>query len=158
MAPCLEAPRLKASRICSRSQRWLLSSIYRFQPPMLYMGYILPTARNGSAVAASLPPSLSPRDFRMKASVRHFEWHCLCQTPDWRRHMEKCCANEIAWPTSFSAIHSSKDTGGAFIQVNHDWSLKWKRGFSAGRGASIIYYSGAARHLGDNAVLQAYKT
>lgn len=122
---------------------------------MLYMGYILRTPRNGSAVSASLPLW---ETFYMRVSVRHFEWHCLCQTADWRRHIEKCCANEIAWPTSFSAIHFSKDTEGAFIQVNHHWSLKWKRGFSEGRGTSIIYYSGVARHLGDNAVLQAYKT
>lgn len=157
MAPCLEAPRLKASRICSWSQRWLLSSIYRFQPPC----YIWAIFYQRPAMDQQSPhpiPHLPPRHLRMKASVRHFEWHCLCQTLDWRRHMEKCCANEIAWPTSFSAIHFSKDTGGAFIQVNHDWSLKWKRGFSVGRGASIIYYSGVARHLGDNAVLQAYKT
>lgn len=98
-------------------------------------------------------------EFCMKVSVRHFEWHCFCQTADWRRHREKCCANEIVWPTSFSAIHFSKDTERAFIQVNHDWSLKWKKAFfSEGRGTSIIYYTGVARHLGDNAVLQAYKT
>lgn len=38
------------------------------------------------------------------------------------------------------------------------WSEKGFFFFWEGRGASIIYYTGVARHLGDNAVLQAYKT
>lgn len=88
-----------------------------------------------------------------------FEWHCLWQMmKDGRRHRETFSANEIVWPTSFSAIHFSKDTERAFMQVNHDWSLKWKRVVSEGRVASIIYYTRVARHLGGNAVFQAYKT
>lgn len=146
---------LKTSRIFSWSQRWLrslLSSI-TVSALLLYGLYF-----TNSLVWISSLCILFLREIYMKVSVRHFEWHCFCQTADWRRHREKCCANEIVWPTSFSAIHFSKDTERAFIQVNHDWSLKWKRGFSEGRGASIIYYTGVARHLGDNAVLQAYKT
>lgn len=126
---------------------------YCFCPCVVYVPYF-----TNSLLWISTLCILFLREFYMKVSLRHFEWHCSCQTTDWRRHREKCCANEIVWPTSFSAIHFSKDTEGAFIQVNHDWSLKWKRGFSEGRGASIIYYTGVARHLRDNAVLQAYKT
>lgn len=82
-----------------------------------------------------------------------------CQTTDCHRCSEKCCANEIVWPTFYCSTHFSRDTERAFIQVNHDWSLKWeKRGFSQGRRASIIYHAVVARHLGYNAALQAYKT
>lgn len=145
--------RLKTSRVFSWSPRWpcfILSSI----TVSALLSYELYFTNSLLWISSRL----FLREFYMKVSVRHVEWHCFCQTTDWRRHREKCCANEIVWPTSFSAILFSKDTERAFIQVNHDWSLKWKRVFSEGRGASIIYYTGVARHLGDNAVLQAYKT
>lgn len=146
---------LKTSRIFSKSQRWLRSLLPSITVTALFLYglYFKYTLLWITSLCI-----LFIRDFYMKVSVRRFERHCFCQTADWRRHREKCCANEIAWPTSFSAIHFSKDTERAFIQVNHDWSLTWKKGFQKERGASIIYYTGVARHLGDNALLQAYKT
>lgn len=131
--------RLKTSRIFSWSQRWLrslLSSI-TVSALLLYGQYF-----TNSLLWISSLCILFLREFHTKVSVRHFEWHCFCQTADWRRHREKCCANEIVWPTSFSAIHFSKDTERAFIQVNHDCSPKWKRVFRRKRSIHYLLYWG----------------
>lgn len=90
-------------------------------------------------------------------SLRHYEWHCICQTLiEWDK--EKRWANEMVWPTFCGAIHFSEDPESPFIKVNPGWSLKWKTGLFHRAGETIHYLLSDCNTEGDNAMFQAYKT